>query len=68
MIQDFIMDEDRTAPAFGAIFSLNMLVATERGDTYTETEVKEWLQRAGLSGIKRRVTDFDTSLIVGRKA
>lgn len=67
VIQDFIMDEDKTAPAFGALFSLNMLVATESGDTYTESEVKEWLQRAGLSGIQRLVTDFDTSLIIGRK-
>lgn len=66
-LQDFIMDEDRTKPAFGALFALNMLVATESGDTYTESEVRSWMQEAGLSGIKRKDTGFGTSLIIGRK-
>ena len=28
VVQDFIMDEDRTGPAFGALFALNMMVGT----------------------------------------
>lgn len=68
VVQDFIMDEDRTKPAFGALFALNMLVATETGDTYTESEVRAWMQEAGLSGIKRKDTDFGTTLIIGRKS
>lgn len=68
VVQDFIMDGDRTSPAFGTLFALNMLVATESGDTYTEPEVRLWMQEAGLSGIKRRDTDFDTTLIIGKKA
>ena len=66
VVQDFIMDEGRTKPAFGAIFALNMLVATEKGDTYTEAEVRAWMQEAGLSDIKRKDTDFGTTLIIGR--
>lgn len=68
VVQDFIMEESRTKPALGALFSLNMLVATESGDTYTEPEVRLWMQEAGLSGIKRRDTDFGTTLIIGQKA
>lgn len=67
VIQDFIMDEKKTAPVFGALFSLNMLVATDSGDTYTESEVRKWLEKSGLSGIKRQDTDFGTSLIIGKK-
>ena len=67
VVQDFIMSEDRTAPTFGAIFSLNMLVATSSGDTYTESEVKRWMEEAGLSGIIKKDTGMGTSLMIGRK-
>lgn len=67
VIQDFIMDEDRTSPTFGALFSLNMLVGTEAGDTYTESEVRTWMERAGLSEIRRRDTGIGTTLMIGEK-
>jgi len=65
VIQDFIMDEDRTTPPSGAFFALNMLVSTEAGDTYTESEVRDWMTAAGLAGIKRIDTPFATTLIYG---
>lgn len=66
-IQDFIMEKNRTRPAQGALFALNMLVATESGDTYTEAEVRSWMREAGLSNITREDTPFGTALIIGRK-
>lgn len=65
VIQDFIMDEDRTTPPSGALFALNMLMSTEAGDTYTELEVRDWMKAAGLANIKRIDTPFGTSLIYG---
>ena len=67
VVQDFIMDEDRTAPAFGALFALNMLVGTDGGDTYTESEVRQWLEAAGLADIVRKDTAFGTTLLIGAK-
>lgn len=67
VVQEFIVDEDRTSPPFAAMFSLNMLVATEEGDTYTENEVRGWMQKAGLSDIVRKDTDVGTALIIGKK-
>ncbi|MCK5577984.1 MAG: methyltransferase [Planctomycetes bacterium] len=67
VVQDFIVDENRTSPPFAALFALNMLVATECGDTYPETEVRNWLLAAGLSEVIRKDTEFGTSLIIGRK-
>jgi len=67
VVVDFIMDKNRTLPAFGALFALNMLVATEHGDTYTELEVRQWMQKSGLRAIKRKNTAFGTTLIIGRK-
>ncbi|MFA4915953.1 MAG: methyltransferase [Syntrophales bacterium] len=68
VIQDFIMDEDRTTPPFGALFALNMLVGTEAGDTYTEREIRVWMQETGLSNIYRKDTEIGTTLIIGEKS
>ncbi len=65
VIQDFVMDEDRTTPEQGALFALNMLVATPSGDTYTETEITEWLQEAGFHSIYRHETGFGTTQMIG---
>ncbi len=67
VIQDFIMEDDRTKPIHGAIFALNMLTGTETGDTYTESEIKEWMTKAGLSDFKRLDQPFGTGQIIGVK-
>jgi 2-polyprenyl-3-methyl-5-hydroxy-6-metoxy-1,4-benzoquinol methylase len=68
VIVDFIMDEERLRPPHGAFFSLNMLVGTRSGDTYTESEVRSWLNAAGLKKIKRLDTPFGTSMVIGVKS
>jgi SAM-dependent methyltransferase len=68
VVQDFIVDEERVGPTFNVLFALNMLVGTEAGDTYTESEVRQWMQDAGLRGVAKHDTPFGTSLIVGRSA
>ena len=50
------------------LFALNMLVGTAAGDTYTETEARQWMTEAGLSGVVRTDTAFGTTLLTGRKA
>jgi len=67
VIQDFIMGKDRVMPLWGAFFALNMLVATESGDTYTESEVRGWLKEARFVNIIRENTKFGTALVIGRK-
>ena len=52
LIRDFIMDPTRTMPKRGAFFSLNMLVNTPAGDTYTFDEVREGLEKAGFVDVE----------------
>jgi len=66
VIQDHVMDDDRTSPFGGALFALNMLVATDKGDTYTENEIKEWLKKAGFYKVSR-IETFNNSMIIARK-
>jgi SAM-dependent methyltransferase len=66
-VLDYVMSDDRITPAMGAMFALNMLVNTEAGDTFTETEVKSWMEDAGFSSIEKKSTEFGTDLMIGRK-
>ena len=67
IVQDFIMDEDRVTPPHGALFAINMLVATEGGDTFTEAEVRQWMEEAGLTDVIRRDTPSGAAQVVGTK-
>lgn len=52
LIRDHVMDPTRTAPTQGALFAINMLVATEGGDTYTFDDMKNTLEAAGFVDVK----------------
>jgi len=47
LIRDVLMDDSRTSPATGALFAINMLVATDAGGTFTFDELREDLEAAG---------------------
>ena len=53
MIRDHIMDEVRTSPPAGTVFALNMLVATDGGDTYTFRDIEQSLKTAGFTDIRQ---------------
>jgi ubiquinone/menaquinone biosynthesis C-methylase UbiE len=67
VLLDYAMSEDRTSPAMGAMFALNMLVGTKAGDSYTDSEITGWMKETGFAGFVRKDTDYETSLIIGRK-
>jgi ubiquinone/menaquinone biosynthesis C-methylase UbiE len=50
LVKDFFLDDSRTAPAWTAQFSVNMLVSTKGGKSYTLTEMSALLARAGFGG------------------
>ncbi len=67
VIQDFILEKDKTAPLNAAMFSLNMLVGTERGSSYSEDEYAEWLREAGFGEVRRIRLPGPTGLMIGRR-
>ncbi len=52
IIRDHIMEPGRTRPRDGAIFAVNMLVATRGGNTYTFEEIHTGLAQAGFVRIR----------------
>jgi len=64
-VHEFPLDESRTRPVSGALFSINMLVATSGGRTYAPSEIKGWLRAAGMKGVKQTMLK-ETMLITGK--
>jgi predicted O-methyltransferase YrrM len=52
LIRDHVMEPDRTSPAAGALFAVNMLVGTPGGGTYTYEELRDSLESAGFAGVR----------------
>jgi SAM-dependent methyltransferase len=67
VIQDWIMNNDRTQPVSGAIFAINMLVGTDAGDCFTEQEVTEMLNAAGFKNISRIEFETGSSQMIAQK-
>jgi SAM-dependent methyltransferase len=60
IIKDRFLDDDRTTPAWTAVFAVHLMVNTEKGRCYTLNEVSEWLTAAGF----RQVDEIERSSIV----
>jgi SAM-dependent methyltransferase len=67
VIQDWIMNNDRTQPTSGAVFAINMLVGTDAGDCFTEQEVADMLTQAGFKNISRIEFESGLSQVIAQK-
>lgn len=69
VIKDHILDDSRTHPAAGAIFSLLMLLTTEQGRCYSFNEVKQWLESASFKEVHEITLShpLTSSLVIGTK-
>lgn len=68
-IHEFILDDARDGPLFPALFSLNMLLGTNSGQSYAESELVDMLKDAGVIQIERIPVDTpnDSAILVGIK-
>jgi predicted O-methyltransferase YrrM len=60
LIHEFILTESRDEPLFAALFSLNMLLGTPSGRSYTQEELTAMMTDAGLVQISRIPFDSPT--------
>jgi predicted O-methyltransferase YrrM len=67
VIQDFILEPDKTSPRFAALFALNMLVGTRGGSSYSEPEYAAWLGEAGFREVHRVRLPGITGLMIGSR-
>lgn len=53
LVQEFILDETCDGPLFPALFSLNMLLGTPSGQSYSQLQLMEMLAAAGIADAGR---------------
>ncbi len=68
MIKEFFLEDDRTSTAAAAYFSINMLVATEGGKSYTLRETREIFRNAGFRDFRSIDLAADSRLLIARNA
>jgi len=66
-IQEFMVDEQRAKNVMGLIFAVNMLVATDDGDTFTFEEIARWLREAGFVDVRQLDSPGPSPLILATK-
>lgn len=66
-IRDVVMEDSHTAPLAGALFAVNMLVATDGGGTYTLAEIGEDLQSAGFEDVQLIRSDEGMHAVVSAR-
>ncbi len=58
MVQEFILDDSMDGPLFPALFSLNMLLGTPQGRSYSQGQLEEMMAAAGVGQIRRLALDL----------
>ncbi len=68
MVQEFILNDSGDGPLHPALFSLNMLLGTNGGQAYSESEIKAMLTAAGAGDVRRLPFNgpHDTGIIAGK--
>lgn len=68
LIRDIVMNNEHTWPVSGALFAINMLVATEGGGTFSLGEFREDLEAAGFRDVQQlRQDPWMHSVVRARK-
>lgn len=53
VVHDFLLNNTMDAPLFPALFSLNMLLGTKAGQSYSEKQIRDMFAQAGVKEIQR---------------
>lgn len=52
VIQDFVLNDDRTGHPFALMFTAQMLVVTQGGSAYRQCDYRAWLAQAGFTAVE----------------
>ena len=66
-IAEWLVNDERTEPAHSLMFAMQMLVNTERGDTFSFNEIKSWLEEAGFKKVRKLEAPGPSPLILATK-
>jgi SAM-dependent methyltransferase len=67
-IAEWLVNDQRTEPAPSLMFAVQMLVNTEKGDTFSFNEIKNWLEAAGFKKVRKLEAPGPSPLILATKS
>jgi ubiquinone/menaquinone biosynthesis C-methylase UbiE len=66
-IAEWLVNDDRTEPVPSLMFAVQMLVNTEKGDTFSFNEIKGWLGKAGFRNARLLKAPGPSPLVLATK-
>ncbi len=66
-IAEWLVNDDRTKPLPSLMFAVQMLVNTEKGDTFSFNEIKTWLEEAGFKKVRKLQAPGPSPLVLATK-
>lgn len=63
LINDFVLNDDRTGHPFAMMFTSQMLVATKAGSTYRQSDYRAWLGETGFKSVEIVPTPTPATLV-----
>jgi ubiquinone/menaquinone biosynthesis C-methylase UbiE len=66
-VAEWLVNDDRTDPVPSLMFAVQMLVNTEKGDTFSFNEIKSWLEDAGFKKVRKLGVPGPSPLILATK-
>jgi ubiquinone/menaquinone biosynthesis C-methylase UbiE len=66
-IAEWLVNDHRTKPLPSLMFAVQMLVNTEKGDTFSFNEIKNWLEEAGFKKVRKVEAPGPSPLILATK-
>jgi ubiquinone/menaquinone biosynthesis C-methylase UbiE len=66
-IAEWLVNDRRTEPLPSLMFAVQMLVNTEKGDTFSFNEIKSWLEEAGFKKVRKLEAPGPSPLILATK-
>ena len=66
-IAEWLVNDERSQPLPPLMFAVQMLVNTEKGDTFSFSEIKAWLEEAGFKKVRKLQAPGPSPLILATK-
>src|SRR5207247_11423115 len=66
-IAEWLVNDERIKPLPSLMFSVQMLVNTEKGNTFSFNEIKGWLEEAGFKKVRKLKAPGPSPLILATK-
>lgn len=63
IVNDYVVDDDRSGPAFPLIFASEMLLKTRQGSTWRRSDYRDWLVKAGFEDVSFHTAEPATLVI-----